>query len=40
MTLAYFPIHDPYQMKGESKEPYFSTLKTAGLQNEVVISAG
>jgi hypothetical protein len=34
MAVAYFPIHDPYQLKGIVKEPFFKTLLSAGLMNE------
>lgn len=34
MALEYFPLHDPYQLKGISKEPFFAPLKVAGLINE------
>jgi anoctamin-10 len=34
MATAYFPIHDPYQLRGMSKEPFFKTLHDASLMNE------
>ena len=40
MAIAYFPIHDPYQLKGISKEPFFKPLKDAGLMNEQELTKG
>lgn len=33
--IAYYPLHDPYQLKGMKKTPIFQTLVKAGLLDEV-----
>lgn len=40
LSSAYFPLHDPYQLKGISKMPFFKPLIQAGLINEQVVSIG
>lgn len=40
MATAYFPIHDPYQLKGLSKEPFFKALYDASLMNETITTPG
>jgi anoctamin-10 len=37
---TYFPIHDPYQLRGNSKEPFFKTLYDASLMNEPAMIPG
>lgn len=36
MIFAYFPIHDHYQMRGVSKDPFFTSLREAGFTNSKV----
>ena len=34
LATQYFPIHDPYQLKGLVKKPMFESLLTGGLLNK------
>ena len=40
MAFAYFPIHDHYQLRGISKEPFFQTVKEAGFMQLAEESVG